>query len=254
MAVSAPEHFVLLHGFSGTRRAWDGVLAALDSSERYLHAHALDLPGHGAAAEAPRPITFAACVEHVLAHSPERFALCGYSLGGRVALHVALAAPERVSRLVLVSSSPGIEDPRERAARRAADRRLALELEREPFEEFIERWRSQALFAAEPPHARELARADQRRNQPEALAAVLRGLGAGEMRPLWRHLGALTMPTLLVVGARDQRYVELARGMLMLLAGGELAIVPGGHGLPLENPRALAALLADSSAAATAGS
>jgi 2-succinyl-6-hydroxy-2,4-cyclohexadiene-1-carboxylate synthase len=242
MAASVPEHVVLLHGFSGTRRAWDGVIAAL--AENYLQAHALDLPGHGGAADAPRPITFAGCVEHVLARSPERFALCGYSLGGRVALHVALAAPERVSRLVLVSSSPGIEDPHERAARLAADRRLALELERDPFEEFIERWRSQPLFAAEPPHARELARADQRRNQPEALAAVLRGIGTGEMRPLWRHLGALTMPTLLVAGARDRRYVELARRMLALLADGELAILPGGHGLPLENPRALAAALA----------
>src|ERR1700674_2117747 len=93
------ENIVLLHGFGGTRRAWDGVLAALPA-ERYRPL-ALDFPGHGAFAEAQRPITFEGCVEHVLALSPARFTLCGYSLGGRIALHVALAAPERVERLVL---------------------------------------------------------------------------------------------------------------------------------------------------------
>ena len=78
---------------------------ALDP-ERYRPL-ALDLPGHGEAADARGPITFAGCVEQVLARGPERFALCGYSLGGRVALHVALAAPERVSRLVLIVRQPG---------------------------------------------------------------------------------------------------------------------------------------------------
>ena len=82
-----PEAVVLLHGFSGTRRAWDGVVACL-SPER-CRPLALDLPGHGEYADAhARPISFAGCVAHVLARAPERFVLCGYSLGGRVALHV----------------------------------------------------------------------------------------------------------------------------------------------------------------------
>ena len=109
-----PESVVLLHGFSATSRAWDGVVGLLDR-ERYLPL-ALDLPGHGDAAGWGEPITFAGCVAHVLAIAPERFVLCGYSLGGRIALHVALEAPERVARLVLVSTSAGIEDGVERAA------------------------------------------------------------------------------------------------------------------------------------------
>ena len=91
------ESVVLLHGFGGTRRTWDGVAARI-SPQRYLPV-AIDMPGHGEAAAARRPITFDACTEHVLARSPERFTLCGYSLGGRVALHVALAARERVRRV-----------------------------------------------------------------------------------------------------------------------------------------------------------
>jgi 2-succinyl-6-hydroxy-2,4-cyclohexadiene-1-carboxylate synthase len=231
------ENLVLLHGFGGTHRAWDGVVGLLDR-ERYRPL-ALDLPGHGAAADAPRPISFAGCVEHVLAASPLRFALCGYSLGGRVALHVALAAPARVTRLVLVGANPGIEDGGERAARRRSDRALADDLERRPYEEFVERWRTQPLFAAEPPEVGARARADQRRNRPDALAAVMRGLGAGEMEPLWGRLGELTMPVTVLVGERDAKFVALGRRMVDLLARGELMLAPGGHGLPLENPAAV---------------
>src|SRR5919108_976871 len=106
------ETVVLLHGFAGTRDAWDLVADRLDP-ERYRPL-ALDLRGHGEAA-AKRPITFAACVADVAAAAPERFVLCGYSMGGRIALHVALAHPDRVSRLVLVASTAGIEDPALRA-------------------------------------------------------------------------------------------------------------------------------------------
>ncbi|MGO9761157.1 MAG: alpha/beta fold hydrolase [Solirubrobacteraceae bacterium] len=237
-----PESVVLLHGFSGTRRAWDGVVATLEQ-ERYRPL-ALDLPGHGEQADAHRPITFAGCVAHVLAHSPERFTLCGYSLGGRVALHVALAAPERVARLVLVSASAGICDASERERRRQADRVLAEQLETAPFEEFVERWRTQPLFAQEPPEAGALAREDQRRNRPDALAAVLRGIGAGEMQPLWDRLGELAMPVTVLVGERDARYVTLGRRMVERLGEAELIVVAGGHGLPLENPRGVSGALA----------
>jgi 2-succinyl-6-hydroxy-2,4-cyclohexadiene-1-carboxylate synthase len=274
-----PESVVLLHGFSGTRRAWDGVAARLQP-ERYLP-RALDLPGHGENADLSRhpapavpvvggpwgepapptpsipghgeaadsrgeggeAITFAGCVDHVLADAPERFTLCGYSLGGRVALHLALSAPERVSRLVLVSTSAGIGDPIDRAERRAADHRLADELERggeAGFDSFIERWRTQPLFADEPPEVGALAREDQRRNRAEALAAVLRGIGTGEMAPLWDRLPELTMPATVLVGERDGKFVALGRRMAELLGNAELMVVAGGHGLPLENPAAVA--------------
>jgi 2-succinyl-6-hydroxy-2,4-cyclohexadiene-1-carboxylate synthase len=235
------ESVVLLHGFSGTHRAWDGVVAGLDH-ERYLPL-ALDLPGHGAATNVRgadgRAITFEGCVEYVLARSPERFALAGYSLGGRIALHVALASPERVSRLVLVSSSAGIDDPVARAERRVADHLLADELERIPFEDFIEHWRTQPLFADEPPEVGVLAREDQRRNRPDALAAALRGIGTGEMESLWGRLVELQMPVTVLVGARDEKYRALGQLMTELLPDAQLVLALGGHGLPLENPMAV---------------
>jgi 2-succinyl-6-hydroxy-2,4-cyclohexadiene-1-carboxylate synthase len=232
---------VLLHGFGGTRHAWDGVIARLDP-QRYRPL-AQDLPGHGEAAAGWAPITFESCVRTVLAESPRRFVLCGYSLGGRIAQLVALAAPERVSRLVLVSTSPGIEDRDERARRRESDRRLAVRLEQAPFEDFIERWRAQPLFADEPPEVGALAREDQHRNDPLALATAMRGLGTGEMEPLWSRLGELRMPVTIVVGERDGKFRALGERMRALLADAELVVVAGGHALPLENPSALAQAL-----------
>ncbi len=243
-----PENLVLLHGFAGTRRTWDGVVQLL-ASKRYTPL-ALDLLGHGQAiASRPPPpsgatITFDACLEHVLAQSPPRFTLCGYSLGGRVGLHVALAAPERVSRLVLVSSTAGIADVTERSARRAADDALAEDLEQRPFIEFMDRWQAQPVFAADPPEVHAEMRAEQQCNDPLALASVLRGIGTGAMTPLWDRLGELTMPVTVLVGERDEKFHALGRRMVELLPHGQFAIVSGGHRLPLENPRAVADMLA----------
>ncbi|HUB75844.1 MAG TPA: alpha/beta fold hydrolase [Solirubrobacteraceae bacterium] len=235
-----PESVVLLHGFSGTHHAFDGVISSLDR-ERYRPL-ALDLPGHGAL-HAQRPIDFDSCVASVLDRAPASFALCGYSMGGRIALHVALAAPDRVTRLALVSSSAGIEDAAERARRREADDELARSLEREPLEAFIERWRTQPLFAGDPPGVDALARADQRRNRTDALAAVLRGVGTGQMQPLWARLGELTMPVVAVAGERDQRYAAIAARIAALAPDGRVEIVAGGHNLLLENPDGVAAAL-----------
>jgi len=167
------------------------------------------------------------------------------SLGGRVALHVALAHPERISRLVLVASTAGIEDPDLRAARRQADEELAADVEHATIAEFAERWTGQPLFAGTPPEAARFWRADLERNDPGALAAVLRGLGAGVMAPLWDRLGELSMPATVVAGERDERYTALGRRLAAGLSGARLVIVPGaGHGLPREAPQAVADAIA----------
>jgi 2-succinyl-6-hydroxy-2,4-cyclohexadiene-1-carboxylate synthase len=238
-----PATVVLLHGFAGTGRAWDPVVERLDP-ERYT-ALAPDLRGHGSARDA-RPITFDAVVDDILGAAPPRFALCGYSMGGRIALHVALAAPERVEHLALVSTTAGIEDDAERAARREADERLAAFAEAATIEQFADRWAAQPLFAATPPGPARTWRDDLLRNDPAALAAVLRGLGTGAMTPLWDRLPGLTMPATVLAGERDGKYVAIARDRLVGgLPRAELVIVPdAGHGLPREAPAAIAAAIA----------
>ncbi len=176
--------------------------------------------------------------------APERFALCGYSLGGRVALHVALAAPERVTRLVLVATTAGIEDPRERAERRKADLALAEAIESGTIEDFVARWSAQPLFAGDPPGVAAIWQADMRRNDPAALAAVLRGIGTGAMEPLWDRLGELAMPATVMAGERDGKFVALGERLTAALPAAQLVIVAGaGHGLPREAPEAVADVL-----------
>jgi 2-succinyl-6-hydroxy-2,4-cyclohexadiene-1-carboxylate synthase len=242
---------VLLHGFAGTSRAWDGVLAHLPA-ERYRPLP-LDLPGHGSqttvGVSGPEQesglgeVDIEQAVGSVLRRSPPRFALCGYSLGGRIALHVALAAPERVSRLTLIASGPGIGDSGERAKRRASDRALADEIEQVSIERFAERWCAQPVFAGDPPELKVLARADYLRNDPPSLAAALRGLGQGEMAPLWERLGELRMPVTVMVGDRDAKYRAIAQRMADEIPKARVQILGGGHRLPLESPAQVASAI-----------
>ncbi len=236
------EGVVMLHGFGGTGRAFDGVIAALPA-ERYTPL-ALDLPGHGARSQLDGPITYERSVDIVLAQSPPSFVLCGYSMGGRIALRTAFAAPQLVSRLVLVSTTAGIEEPEQREVRRQADERLAAQIEGESMERFVERWRSQPMFADESEAVRLLATADHRRNTTAGIAAALRGIGSGAMPALWERLGELSMPVVVLAGERDAKYRALGERIASAAPNGSLHVVEGGHGLLLENPAAVARAIA----------
>jgi len=232
-----PESVVLLHGFTQTGASWDPVIAAL--GERY-RALAPDLRGHGRAAAA-RPIDFDAVVDDVATLSPECFVLVGYSMGGRIALHVALAHPKRVARLVLIGATAGIEADAERASRRAADMRLAEEVERDGVEAFARRWAAQPLFVDQPAEVAAEAQADRLRNTAAGLAAALRGIGTGAMAPLWERLTELTMPILTLTGERDGKFRALAERIAAAAPYGEHAMIPGaGHAAQLEAPAAVA--------------
>jgi 2-succinyl-6-hydroxy-2,4-cyclohexadiene-1-carboxylate synthase len=243
MMAGVPEPLLLLHGFTQTGRGWDEVVRHLDG-ERY-RALAPDIRGHGAAATR-RPIDFAACVQDAvgLMHGP--FTLAGYSQGGRLALHVALAHPELVARLVLVSATAGIEDDAERARRRDADAALAawMEVDGRLMTEVADRWGAQPLFATQSPEVAAAARADRLSNEPVHLAAALRGIGTGVMAPLWERLGDLAMPVVVLAGELDAKYVALGERLVAALPAATLVVVPGaGHALALEAPAAVAAAI-----------
>ena len=234
-----PPTLVLLHGFTQTRQSWRRAIAALGGRRRAL---APDLPGHGHAAA--RPASFPACTGYVRALGGERFALVGYSMGGRIALHAALALGDRVDRLVLVGASPGIADPAERAARRAADDALADRIEAIGVEAFAREWAALPLWEGQPERVAAAAHADRLRNTPEGLAAALRGLGTGVMEPLWDALPSLTVPVTLVVGERDEKFLAIAERMAAVLPRAEVVVIEGaGHAAQLEAPDAVAALL-----------
>lgn len=235
---------VLLHGFTQTGRSWAPLIAELQGRYRCF---APDLPGHGDA-DGRRPASFDAVAAYLGALTLERFTLCGYSMGGRLALAAALRMPARIERLVLIGASPGLRDPGERAARREADLRLADRIEAIGLAAFVDQWGAQPLFAGQPRGVADLARADRLRNTAPGLAAALRGMGTGAMAPLWDRLGELTMPIALVVGEHDAKFRAIAERM------GDPVVIPGaGHAAQLEDPEAVAEVIGVPEAAVDRG-
>ena len=243
----AGRSLLLLHGFTGSAATWaplKGVLAPL------FHTIAPDLIGHGRSDSPAYPDRYRMdrCVADLLALldalEVARADVLGYSMGGRVALHLAVAAPDRVGALVLESSSPGIADAAERQARIAADETLADAIKVEGLEAFVERWERLPLFASQaalPEDTRARLHAQRLRNNPLGLANSLRGMGTGQQESLWDRLAGLNIPTLLIVGELDTKYCALAGAMCALLSNARAVIVPGaGHAVHLEQPQTFA--------------
>ena len=224
---------ILVHGFTQTADSWEPVLDALPAG---VDALPVEVP------EAQDFETTAAVIG--ARGGPARYV--GYSMGGRLCLALALDRPDVVTSLVLVSASPGIDDPRERASRVAADEQLALDVERDGLDAFLERWLAQPLFASLP---RDVAGVDARRrgNSVERVTHQLRALGQGVQPSLWARLGELAMPVLLVTGAYDRKYRDIAERMAAAIGDNARAVTVAntGHAVHLEQPAALAALLAE---------
>jgi 2-succinyl-6-hydroxy-2,4-cyclohexadiene-1-carboxylate synthase len=172
--------------------------------------------------------------------------LCGYSMGGRLALHAALRDPGRYRALVTVGAGAGIEDPQERAARAEADARLAAWMETVPIEEIVGVWERQPIFADQSDALIEAQRPGRLSHVPRALATLLRSAGQGALDPVWSALPGLTVPLLALAGARDERYVEASRRLAAALPNGRASAVEGaGHAPQLQQPAAVARLLAE---------
>ncbi len=223
---------VLVPGFSQTATSWRGVGRVLEESCDVV---ALDVPAHA---------TFAATAT-ALGNAGGRAVYAGYSMGGRLALRLALDRPDLVSALVLVSSTAGIADKAARRERIASDEALAESVERDGVGAFFERWLAQPLFATVPPDAPGLR--ERRALSARYLAHCLRVLGAGAMEPMWDRLHTLQMPVALVTGRADTKYDDLALAMLERMPGTGSVVhvrLDGGHALPLEQPAALGDVIA----------
>lgn len=173
--------------------------------------------------------------------APPRAIAVGYSMGGRVLLHRALAEPDRWRALVLVGVSAGVDDPDER---RAGDERLAEWIERHPIEKVVSYWENQPVFATQSQEIVDAQRKGRLKHDPADLAELLRRYGQGAMPAVWRRLPELELPVLLLAGALDEKYVSAGERMAALLPKAAFAAIPdAGHAPQLEQPEAVAAKL-----------
>lgn len=224
---------VFVHGFTQTGNSWKPI--AEHFVARGYQAVVVDLPGHGGSANVRADLRRSA---DMVAALGGRGTYVGYSLGGRVCLHLGLMYPHLAQSLVLLGAHPGIADADERAARRTADDALADHLLDVGIEAFLTEWTALPLFGGFD--IGEADRADRLRNTAEGLAASLRMAGAGEQLPLWPRLRELNMPVLALAGANDTKFAAVAEQIANAVPTGRFALIPeAAHAAHLQQPQAV---------------
>ena len=232
------ERMVFLHGFTQTGRSWLPVATAFAREHDVM---LVDAPGHGGSASVRADLRRTA---DLLGQTGGTATYVGYSMGGRMCLHLALTHPYLVPRLVLLSTTAGISEETDRAARRDHDDELADSIEDDGVAPFLDRWIAQPIF--DGLSITEAERDDRLRNTPVGLASSLRMAGTGTQDPLWARLKELTMPVLILAGDRDTKFVDIGRQLAAGIQRSTFVIVPGaGHAVHFEQPIATAELIAD---------
>ena len=228
---------MLVHGFTQTARSWRPIADDLSRDHEIV---GVDLPGHGDSGDERGDLWATA---DQVADAGGLAVYVGYSLGGRVCLHVAIRHPEQVRGLILIGATGGLETSSARADRRASDERLAAGIEAHGVDPFLDSWLAQPLFSRLK--VDDAALADRKRNTPAGLAASLRDAGTGTQEPLWDQLGSIRVPALVMAGEHDVKFRQAAARLCDVMRPyAQQSVVPGaGHAPHLEQPTATLGLM-----------
>jgi len=226
----------LLHGFTQTGSSWADISSQLEND---FYCVAVDAPGHGESAQTNTDLWQSA--DQIVA-TCGRGVYCGYSMGARMALHCALAHPNYVGGLILVSGTPGISDEAERLERRFADDQMAQHIRATGTDKFIDEWLARPMFATLPFDEDDIA--NRKTNSAGGLAKSLELCGVGTQDDLWSRLSELRMPVLIIAGALDTKFAAIATRMHERIANSEIKIVADtGHSVHLEKPHEFLAIV-----------
>ena len=225
------SRLVFIHGFTQTRHTWQDVAKNLSSQFEVV---LVDAPNHGDSSDISLNLETGA---NAIVEVGQSATYVGYSMGARLCLTAALAHPQQVKRLVLISGTAGIENKDERLARVVSDEELAMRIEQNGVTNFIDLWLALPIFSG-------LTALNNQReirlcNTATALASSLRLCGAGKQQPTWSRLKDLTMPVLIVAGKNDKKFVELALRLTTAIGdNANLQIIEkSGHTPHLEQPQ-----------------
>ena len=204
---------VCLHGFLGSSQDWEG-----------LECVAIALP-YGLDLDAMCLWLF----ENLKEKNILRCTLLGYSMGGRIALRFAILFPEFVEKLILVSTSPGLDDEGARLHRWESDLLLASRMREMTVSEFLKEWYQNPIFNG-------FFREEIVQTDISILSETLLMMSPGRVTSSWSHLSSLQMPVVVIVGEKDQKYIKIAQRMCGMIQNVSLRIVANvGHSLHLED-------------------
>ena len=241
---------VLLHGFTGSTGTWSEVIDLLNDN---YHTVAIDLIGHGKTTAPLDPNRYS--MEEQIADlealfnelNIRKFTLLGYSMGGRIALSYTINFPERVTSLILESSTPGLKTEVERIERMNKDKLLAQKISREGIRSFVEFWENIPLFHSQKKLSAERQQEirDERLSQNEVgLANSLLGIGTGSQPSNWDRLKEINVPVLLITGEIDKKFVNIAQEMKKVLRYSNHCVVKdAGHAIHVEKPTLFATMI-----------
>ncbi len=215
---------LLTHGFAASSHMYAATVAELSADHTMI---TWDMRGHGKSDSPSDPAAYsvAASLDDIAlildAAGAGRAVLVGHSLGGYLSLEFTLARPERVNGLVLVDTGPGFRQ-----------------------DEGRERWNEMAEgYAADltargldglPPSA-ELDAGVHR--SAEGLALAARGILRQRDGHVLEALPSIAVPTLVVVGERDEPFLAGSKYMAAKIPGARLATIDGaGHAPPVTHP------------------
>ena len=191
--------------------------------------------------------TFDEAVDALYSTTSEPSHWVGYSLGGRLALGVALKYPGAVCTLTLIGANPGL-DAELRPSRAQNDERWARRLESEDLAHVMDDWQAQPIFESQqdlPDSARNRQGAARRQLDPRGLARAMRAMSLARMPDHRPQLADISVPVLLVVGARDAKFRKIAESMQNAMPSARTWLAEGvGHNVPLEAPAPLAQAVA----------
>lgn len=236
---------LFLHGFLGNVQSF--AIAKSYLAEQFC-CLSVDLPGHGKTRvvedrEYAMPQLAHRVIQLLDSLQIQTCQAIGYSLGGRLALYLALHFPQRFTQVVLESASPGLAIAAEQQLRRQQDEALAAQLETQPFSTWLHNWYHQPLFTSLRQHPDFEQLMQQRlQNCPEGLARSLRYLGTGSQPSLWEQLPWAQVPLLLLVGEKDYKFRQINQAMAAQCPMAQLMVIPGcGHNIHTENAQAFVA-------------
>jgi 2-succinyl-6-hydroxy-2,4-cyclohexadiene-1-carboxylate synthase len=242
---------VLIHGFTGSPASFAELARRLVARRPGVRLYCPTLLGHAGACAGPHPERFEQEVDRLAsAIDRARFAgshLCGYSLGARVALGLLARHAYLFSGATLIGVHPGLPRLEERAARVGSDERWCQLLMSSGVGAFLEAWQAQPIFRTqrELPEARAAEqRAIRAAHDAGGLIRCLRVLGLGQMPNYRGVLRGAPLAVRLIVGARDDKFVAIARDLASASPRVELDLVAGaGHNVLLETPEHLESVL-----------